>query len=840
MLATGSFDRTVRLWDDRSGKQVAILEGHTDTVRSVSFSADQRLLASKSFDGTVRLWNPGWGGMLHVIPETASGNWAASLAFHPSAPLLATLGNDDAVIRIWEVDTAVLLGLIPSVLVSGRIRTAPLSSARYANAKVVLVGDTGVGKSGLGLVLCGQSFTPTESTHGRHVWVFDSRQTPVEGGRTESREILLWDLAGQPGYRLIHQLHLGEVAVALIIFDARSETDALAGVRHWERALRQARQAQGDSALPLKKFLVAARADRGGAGLSAARIETLVSDMGFDGYFETSAKEGWQVPEVAEAIRQAIDWDTLPRVSSTELFQRIKVMLLEEKKARRLLSTTQDLYRTFLKGGDAPADTEELLAQFGTCIGRVESQGLIRRLSFGDFVLLQPELLDAYASALINAAKDEPDGLGSIAEEDVRAGRFRMPTDQSIPNPAQEKLLLLAMIEDLLRHDIALREQADDGTYLVFPSQLTREYPDLTDPEGKAVIFAFEGPVLNVYATLAVRLARSGLFKRKEMWKNAATYTATVGGMCGVFLREVEEGRGELTLLFDPAASKETRFQFEDYIHTHLKRRALPQSIQRRRILVCSNPDCATPLTDLQVRRRLDRGFDWIECNVCGEQVTLTERKEPPVVATRSSVSEMDRTADAHRDLEAGLVSASGEMGTKQFRDWAGAEQTMLALVFTDIVESTALSNELGNEAMNEARRAHFERGGKWLQKHGGYEIKTVGDSLMVAFRTAVQALNFALAFSGDTGHERLRIRIGLHVGLVHIEKGDAYGAMVNYTARVQSQAQQPEIWLSDRAKEDLDQVKAKAHRRLRWTEHPGCVLKGFPGTHRLWSVVAS
>src|SRR5258708_39489101 len=90
----------------------------------------------------------------------------------------------------------------------------------------------------------------------------------------------------------------------------------------------------------------------------------------------------------------------------------------------------------------------------------------------------------------------------------------------------QEKLLLIAMVEDLLRYEIALREQGDDGAYLVFPSQSTRENPDLPNPEGKAVIFGFEGPVQNVYATLAVRLSHSGLFQKKELWKNAVTYTA--------------------------------------------------------------------------------------------------------------------------------------------------------------------------------------------------------------------------------------------------------------------------------------------------------------------------
>ena len=173
---------------------------------------------------------------------------------------------------------------------------------------------------------------------------------------------------------------------------------------------------------------------------------------------------------------------------------------------------------------------DNLQAEFDTCIGLVESRGLIQRLSFGNFVLMQPELLDAYASAMLNAVRDEPDGMGSIAEEEARAGRFRMSEDVRIKDKAQESLLLIATVEDLLRHEIALREQEDEGPYLIFPSQLTRERPDLPDPEGKTVTFGFEGPVLNIYATLAVRLSHSGIFTKEEMWKNAIIYTARVSG----------------------------------------------------------------------------------------------------------------------------------------------------------------------------------------------------------------------------------------------------------------------------------------------------------------------
>ena len=147
--------------------------------------------------------------------------------------------------------------------------------------------------------------------------------------------------------------------------------------------------------------------------------------------------------------------------------------------------------------------------------------------------------------------------------------------------------------------------------------------------------------------------------------------------------------------------------------------------------------------------------------------------------------------------------------------------------------------NEVGNEMMNDLRRAHFTHARRLIEKHGGHEIKTIGDSLMVAFRTAVDALNFVLTLHADTGHERIKIRAGIHVGLIHIEEDDAFGTMVNFTARVESQAKGDEIWVSDRVKTDVDEEKANAHKLLEWIEHPNCELKGFPGTHKLWSVVA-
>ncbi|MGH9196785.1 MAG: hypothetical protein ACRD1T_13705, partial [Acidimicrobiia bacterium] len=237
----------------------------------------------------------------------------------------------------------------------------------YANAKVVLVGDSGVGKSGLALVLTGQPFSPTESTHGRNVRRFDSHELSVGSGRTEIRETVLWDLAGQPGYRLVHQLDLSEIAAALVVFDARSETDPLSGALHWVRALRQAESPTGGCVHP--KFLVAARIDRGGLAISRERVDDFMRAFQFHGYFETSAKEGSNIAALRKAIQQAIDWSALPRVGSNTLFERIKSFISDEQKARRVLSTMDDLYRLFLNTPEAPEASDTLRTQFETCLG---------------------------------------------------------------------------------------------------------------------------------------------------------------------------------------------------------------------------------------------------------------------------------------------------------------------------------------------------------------------------------------------------------------------------------------------------------------------------------------
>jgi WD40 repeat protein/class 3 adenylate cyclase/GTPase SAR1 family protein len=840
LLVSGSWDKTLKLWEVASGRLLRTLEGHTAGVATTAFMMGGGVIASKGSQGDdiIRLWNPSTGVNVTAIPDLGSLRGIPGFACHPFCSWLATPSSDpgtpndqavgegrrDRIIHIYELDLAVLLDQV----------VAP--SSHYVNAKVVLVGDTGVGKTGLSLVLNNQAFEATDSTPGRRVWTFGSREVTVGGNVTQTRETLLWDLAGQPGYRVIHQLHLNEVAVALVVFDARSETDPLAGVRHWERALRLAQQRQGTSGVPMKKFLVSARNDRGGVSIGEERLKLILSEFGFDGYFKTSAKEGWQIKELRAAIEQAVPWEDLPEVSSSQLFADIKSFLLEVKKTGRLLAAAIQLYDDFARQHPATAaKVANLRDQFDTCIGRLENRDLIRRLTFGGYVLLQPELLDAYASAMVNTAKEEPDGLGSLAEEVALAGKFFVPKEQKVTDPGQEQLLLTATVEELVRHDLALRENADDGRYLVFPSQFNRDYEDAPEPKGKAVAISFDGPVQSLYSTLAVRLGHSGLFttRRVEMWRNAAVFTAKVGGKCGLFLHEFAEGRGRLVLFFpDEHASMETRFHFEEFILAHANRRALDGTVELVRFFLC--PDCGDPVPDSYVKRLREKGMMAFNCP-CGGTVSLAEPKER--VYFRSKVEAMDQSADRQRDFDAFVMSAKGETSTKSFQDWAGGERVTLAIVFTDVVGSTALGEEIRDEAMNQVRRAHFAQSRKLIGQLKGREIKTIGDSFMAAFRSADAALEYARALHWDTGHPQVQIRAGIHIGPMQVEEDDVFGGTVNFAARVVGSIKAAEIWLSERAKEDIDRLGALKHKDLKWERHDGVAMKGFPDAFTLWSL---
>ena len=71
----------------------------------------------------------------------------------------------------------------------------------------------------------------------------------------------------------------------------------------------------------------------------------------------------------------------------------------------------------------------------------------------------------------------------------------------------------------------------------------------------------------------------------------------------------------------------------------------------------------------------------------------------------------------------------------------------------------------------------------------------------------------------------------------MQVEEDDVFGGAVNFAARVVGAIKGAEIWLSDRAKEDLDSVGSQAACATEWERQDGVQMKGFTGTFTLWSL---
>lgn len=102
ILASGSADSTVKLWQVNTGTEIRSFTGHSDSVWSVAFSPDGQLLASGSADSTIKLWQVNTGREIRTF--TGHSFFVHSVAFSPNGQLLAS-GSADRTIKLWQVTT---------------------------------------------------------------------------------------------------------------------------------------------------------------------------------------------------------------------------------------------------------------------------------------------------------------------------------------------------------------------------------------------------------------------------------------------------------------------------------------------------------------------------------------------------------------------------------------------------------------------------------------------------------------------------------------------------------------------------------------------------------------
>lgn len=104
-LVTGSMDHTLKIWSLQTGQCIRTLEGHTDGIVSLHF--DSRILASGSVDTTIKVWNFETGECCTLRGHT---DWVNSVRIYQQSMLVS--GSDDTTVRIWDLNTRTCVRVI--------------------------------------------------------------------------------------------------------------------------------------------------------------------------------------------------------------------------------------------------------------------------------------------------------------------------------------------------------------------------------------------------------------------------------------------------------------------------------------------------------------------------------------------------------------------------------------------------------------------------------------------------------------------------------------------------------------------------------------------------------
>lgn len=175
------------------------------------------------------------------------------------------------------------------------------------------------------------------------------------------------------------------------------------------------------------------------------------------------------------------------------------------------------------------------------------------------------------------------------------------------------------------------------------------------------------------------------------------------------------------------------------------------------------------------------------------------------------------------------LVESIG--GDPELIALAGPMSGTLTLLFTDIVDSTHISEEMGDVAWSDVIRSHLGKSRRIVEEHGGSVVKTLGDGGMYAFPSGSLALKAAIKIqqaTADPTGENLQVRIGAHTGDVVQSDGDYLGMTVNKAARVAAAAESGQILVSSTTAGLVSGIE------FDFDDPITVELKGLAGTHQL------
>ena len=584
---------------------------------------------SKSY---CQIWNLKTQGMIEFGLES----WGVSpdlihrgaVFSNPTARQVAILKNDflladegSKILLLDFQDAMVPVGTSPGT------ETKVIATRRYTSAKIVLLGDSGAGKSTLGGQLAEKRFRHFESTHGQQFWRVDDLAPPDPQQPDVECETVLWDLAGQADYRLIHALHIEDADLAIIVFNPSDHRDPLGTVEYWLQQL----------PTRCRKILVANKIERGWGGLSPADLDQWCAAQQVEGgWLTTTATNGTGVAELRHRITEQLSASQRPHIVEGTAYYQIRQAVLAMKElpeSARLIPLDTLVDR--LRSGPTPGDwTREEVRR--ACL-HLERNGFVRLLTTSqgeERLLLDPTLVNNLAASFILEARRNPRGLGALEEDQLLAGGYRFPELEELP-PEDRQYLVEAVVELFLQRRLSyrcFREMLGTTRLLVFPELMNLRKPSTGVEEvDETVSYTVEGATENLYASLVVRLGYTNVFESAQQWQNEARYLHQRTSVCGFRQQVGEGGVREFYLLFGRQVPPHTRQMFQGLFESFLDPGQLLQeqgrSVQVHRWPRVECPACRTGLDWIVQRKFQKQGFTF--CNGCGRKLDIPQAAEP-------------------------------------------------------------------------------------------------------------------------------------------------------------------------------------------------------------------
>jgi class 3 adenylate cyclase/pimeloyl-ACP methyl ester carboxylesterase len=187
-------------------------------------------------------------------------------------------------------------------------------------------------------------------------------------------------------------------------------------------------------------------------------------------------------------------------------------------------------------------------------------------------------------------------------------------------------------------------------------------------------------------------------------------------------------------------------------------------------------------------------------------------------------------------DVEPMISAIEDFLGGSEGSSSSEIREGLQTILFTDMVDSTAITQRLGDESAQDLVRAHNTIVRDSLRFFGGVEVKHTGDGIMATFPSASRALSCAIGLqmevalhNGANGTD-LQVRVGLNAGEPIAEEKDLFGTSVQMAARICGEAQRGQVLVSNVVRE------LAAGKGFEFVDAGEAELKGYDAPVRLYA----